>query len=69
MSKSEKRWRRLYLFLMIFIYAIFAPITVTEWLAGSGGFPYTAIVVGIALPFMRKNHLNSIRQKEHRESA
>ncbi|MFD2760681.1 hypothetical protein [Lentibacillus juripiscarius] len=64
MSKSEKRWRRFYLVLMIFIYAIFVPVTVIEWLAGSGGFPITAIVVGLGLPLMRKNHMNSIRVKE-----
>ncbi|TFJ91289.1 hypothetical protein [Lentibacillus salicampi] len=64
MSKTEKRWRRLYLILMIFIYAIYVPVTVVEWLAGSGGFPITAVVVGFGLPLMRKNHLNSIREKE-----
>lgn len=64
MSKSEKRWRRFYLILMIFIYVIYVPVTVVEWLAGSGGFPITAVVVGFGLPLMRKNHLNSIREKE-----
>lgn len=69
MSKSEKRWRRFYLILMIFIYAIFVPVTVIEWLAGSGGFPITALVVGVALPLMRKNHVNSIRQKEGKDAV
>ncbi|WP_087973444.1 hypothetical protein [Oceanobacillus rekensis] len=64
MSKKEKRWRRLYLILMIFIYAVFVPITVVEWLAADGSFPLTALVVGFALPVMRKNHINQIREKE-----
>ncbi|SFD94435.1 hypothetical protein SAMN05216238_10661 [Lentibacillus persicus] len=53
--------------LMIFIYAIFVPVTVIEWLAGTGGFPITAVVVGMGLPLMRKNHLNVIRQKEGKQ--
>ncbi|MFC4558648.1 hypothetical protein ACFO3D_10550 [Virgibacillus kekensis] len=64
MSKSEKRWRRFYLTLMIFIYAVYVPVTLIEWLAGGGGIPYTAVIVGIALPYMRKNHIESIREKE-----
>lgn len=68
MSKTEKKWRRLYLFLMIFIYAIYTPVTALEWLAGEGGFPFTAIIVGVALPFMRKNHINQIRAKEGNHS-
>ncbi|WP_067724819.1 hypothetical protein [Oceanobacillus damuensis] len=64
MPKKEKGWRRLYLILMIFIYAVFVPITVIEWLTGNGGFPMTALIVGLALPAMRKNHLNQIREKE-----
>ena len=64
MSKKEKRWRRLYLILMIFIYAVFVPITVVEWLAGDGSFPLTALVVSFALPVMRKNHLHQIKEKE-----
>lgn len=61
MSKREKKWRRIYLFLMIFIYAIFVPVSALEWLVGEGKFPYTAIVVGFALPFIRKNHLTTIK--------
>ncbi|WP_077327777.1 hypothetical protein [Virgibacillus siamensis] len=69
MSKSEKNWRRFYLILMIFIYGIFVPVTVFEWLAGSEGFPLTAIVVGFALPLMRKNHLTAIWEKEGKQSS
>ncbi|MEC5424931.1 hypothetical protein QGM71_15700 [Virgibacillus sp. C22-A2] len=64
MSKTEKKWRRIYLVLMIFIYAIYTPITGLEWLFGDGGFPFTAIVVGVALPVGRKTHLQTIREKE-----
>lgn len=63
MSKREKKWRRIYLFLIIFIYAIFVPVTALDWLAGDGKFPYTAIIVGIALPFIRKNHLTTMKGK------
>ncbi|GAA0588648.1 hypothetical protein GCM10009001_00650 [Virgibacillus siamensis] len=64
MSKSEKNWRRFYMILMIFIYGIFVPVTVFEWLAGSGGFPLTALVVGTALPLMRTNHIRQIQEKD-----
>ncbi|TFJ91631.1 hypothetical protein [Lentibacillus salicampi] len=69
MSKSEKRWRRLYFYLMIFIFAIYVPITVFEWLTGAGGFPLTAIVVGIGIPLGRKTHLKSIREKEGKDTV
>ncbi|ALX47199.1 hypothetical protein [Lentibacillus amyloliquefaciens] len=69
MSKSEKRWRRFYLILMIFIYAIYVPVTVTEWLAGTGSFPITAIVVGVGLPLGRINHLRVIREKEEKNAS
>ena len=62
MSKMEKKWRRIYLILMIFIYAIYVPITGFEWLIGENGFPYTAILVGVVLPFARKSHLKTIRE-------
>ena len=64
MSKKEKRWRRFYLFLMIFFYVIYVQVSVLEWLLGDGGLPVTAVVVGIALPYMRKNHLHQIEMKE-----
>lgn len=35
-----------------------------EWLLSSDRFPIAAAVVAIALPFMRKNHLNTIRKEE-----
>lgn len=64
MSKTEKKWRRFYLILMIVIYGFFVPVTVIEWLAGDSGVPYTAVVIGLALPVMRKNHIHTIREKE-----
>ncbi|PPA68653.1 hypothetical protein [Jeotgalibacillus proteolyticus] len=60
--KKHKRWKRIYLFLMIFFYVIFVPVTVGEWLLGDGGFPFTAIAVGVALPMIRKNHLTQLEQ-------
>lgn len=60
---KEKKWRRIYLALMIFFYGIFVPVTVMEWLFGEGSFPFTAIAVGFALPFMRKNHLQQLQKQ------
>lgn len=64
MSKKEKKWSRIYLFLMIFFYGVFGPVSILLFFLGEEGFPYTLIVVGTALPFMRKNHLTQIREKE-----
>lgn len=61
MSKKEKRWRRFYFFFMIFFYVIYVPVSFAEWLLTDGGFPFTAIVVGGCLPFMRLNHLTKIQ--------
>ena len=60
---KEKKWRKIYLVLMIFFYAVFVPVTFEEWLLGEGGFPFTAIVVGMALPYMRKNHLLQLQKQ------
>ncbi|MGG3915103.1 hypothetical protein [Rossellomorea vietnamensis] len=51
-------------FLIIFFYVIYVLISVLEWLLGDGGVPITAVVVGIALPYIRKNHLHQIQLKE-----
>ncbi|MGP4108992.1 hypothetical protein [Virgibacillus sp. L01] len=69
MSKSEKNWRRFYMIMMIFIYCFYIPIETFEWLSGSGGIPYTALVLGFAIPLLRKNHLNTIWDKEGKESS
>lgn len=61
MSKKEKNWKRFYLFIMIFFYFIYVPVSVAEWIFSDGGIPLTAIVVGFALPVIRKNHLTKIR--------
>lgn len=49
---------------MIFIYAVYIPMTVFEWIIGEDGFPYTAVVIGFSLPLMRANHINTIRNKQ-----
>ncbi|SFA91164.1 hypothetical protein SAMN04488072_103220 [Lentibacillus halodurans] len=69
MSKTEKRWKRFYLILMVFIYAIYVPVTAFEWLSGTGGFPLTAIVVGVGLPLARINHIRAIREKEEKDAV
>ncbi|MBS4210371.1 hypothetical protein [Bacillus sp. FJAT-50079] len=61
----EKKWKRFYLFLMIFFYGIFTPVSFAEWLFADGKFPYTVIIVGIALPAMRKNHLMKLQQQRN----
>jgi hypothetical protein len=33
---------------------MYVPVSVIEWLAGVDGLPMTAVVVGIAFPYMRK---------------
>ena len=63
MSTSEKKWRKVYIGLMIFIYAVYVPVSVFEWLGSDGGFPFVAVLVAIALPFMRKNHLTQLRNE------
>ena len=62
MSKKEKRWGKFYKYFMIFFYALLVPIAILDFIAG-GGFPYTILIVGLALPAMRANHLNIIRTK------
>ena len=61
--KKYKNWTRIYLLLTIFFYGIFVPVTIAEWLFSDAGFPYTAVVVGIALPAMKKNHLAQIKRQ------
>lgn len=62
MSRKEKRWSKIYKYFMIFFYAILVPIAIFDFMAG-GGFPFEFLIVGLALPAMRANHLNMIRAK------
>ncbi|GIP36913.1 hypothetical protein J31TS4_01930 [Paenibacillus sp. J31TS4] len=64
MSAKEKRWKRIYLFLMIFVYAIYVPVSVFEWLAMEERFPLSAFVVAVALPVMRRNHLKQLQSQD-----
>jgi len=61
---KEKKWRRIYLGLIIFVYGIFTPVTVMEWLLADGKFPLTALVMCFAMPAIRKNHLLKIQQEK-----
>lgn len=63
MSISEKKWRKIYIGLMIFIYAVYVPVSVFEWLDSDGGFPLTAVLLAVALPLMRKNHLAQLKKE------
>ncbi|MGY3717835.1 hypothetical protein ACWE42_20185 [Sutcliffiella cohnii] len=64
LSKRERKWRRFYLFVMIMIYGLVIPLALSLFFVGES-FPLIPIFVGIALPFMRNNHLKQIRQQEY----
>lgn len=64
MAIREKRWRRFYLFLMLFIYVIYVPFSFIEWIFLDGKIPFVAILIGVSLPFMRKNHLQRIQSEK-----
>lgn len=64
MSKKEKRWRRIYLLLYILIYGMVAPLSLILFFAGEESFPFFIIPVAIALPVMKQNHIQKIREKE-----
>ncbi|MQR93619.1 hypothetical protein [Fictibacillus phosphorivorans] len=64
MSKSEKKWRRFYMMMYIFIYGIYVPYNLFMWLGGNEGFPYAMLGIALGLPMMKKNHINSIREKD-----
>jgi hypothetical protein len=64
MSKKEKRWRRVYLFLYILIYGMVAPLSLLLFFAGGESFPFFIIPVVLALPVMKQNHIQKIREKE-----
>jgi hypothetical protein len=64
MSKKEKRWRRVYLFLYILIYGMVAPLSLILFFTGEESFPFFIIPVVIALPVMKQNHIQKIREKE-----
>lgn len=59
----RKKWRKIYIGLMIFIYAVYVPVSVFEWLASDGGFPFTAVLLAVALPLMRKNHWTQLKKE------
>lgn len=65
MTKKEKKWRRIYLVFLIFIYAIYIPVELFEFITEGGGFPITVIIVGVAYPIVRINHLKQIRLEQN----
>lgn len=64
MSKKENRWRRVYLFLYILIYGMVAPLSLILFFTREESFPFFIIPVVIALPVMKQNHIQKIREKE-----
>lgn len=64
MSKKEKRWRRFYVFLYILIYGIITPLSLLLFFTSDESFPYFIIPVVIALPAMKHNHIQKIREKK-----
>ncbi|WP_231784234.1 hypothetical protein [Lentibacillus sp. JNUCC-1] len=53
---------------MIFIYVSYVPVTFYEWIWSDGGTPYTAFLLGVAIPLIRVNHIRDIRRKEEESS-
>jgi hypothetical protein len=64
MSKKEKRWRRVYFSLYILIYGMIAPVSLLLFFTGEESFPFFIIPVVLALPVMKQNHIQKIREKE-----
>lgn len=64
MSVKEKRWRLFYKILMIIIYAVVIPLALLLFIMLDENIPWGVIIAAIALPFMRKKHLNQIRKQE-----
>ncbi|MGP4071115.1 hypothetical protein ACTWQB_01010 [Piscibacillus sp. B03] len=71
MFRSEKGVKRLFLFLMIFAYVIYIPVTLVELINGTAaiGSVITAVVLGVGLPIMRKRYLNTIKENDYNHSA
>ncbi|UTR16807.1 hypothetical protein MM221_09965 [Salipaludibacillus sp. LMS25] len=64
MSIREKRWRRFYTVLFIFLYGCVIPINLLVFFSMTGErFPFIPILVGIILPFTKKRHLEQVRQE------
>lgn len=49
--------------MMSLIYAVILPLSAILYLIDEATPPWGIIIVAIALPFMRKNHINQIRQR------
>lgn len=62
-SKSEKKWRRFYMMMYIFIYGIYVPYNLFMWLGGNEGFPYAMLGIALGLSMMKKNHKHYPRKK------
>ncbi|MFC0238819.1 hypothetical protein [Fictibacillus phosphorivorans] len=64
MSKKEKRWRRVYVLLYLLIYGLVAPLSLILFFIGEESFPFFIIPVVLALPAMKHNHIQKIREKD-----
>lgn len=62
-----KKWRRLYKYLGIFVYAIYLPVSTIEWLFFDERFPLSAIAIAGAFPFIKQNHLKQLESKHSAE--
>lgn len=60
-SKKERKWKWIYLLSMVFIYLIYIPAFLLDWLVLDGKLPLIPLFIGAVFPFMRKNHLKKIR--------
>lgn len=64
MDKKEKKWRWIYIVLMIFVYAIYIPVRLYEYINDGSAFPITVVIVGVFFPIMRHNHLKKIKEEQ-----
>ncbi|EAR64208.1 hypothetical protein B14911_20230 [Bacillus sp. NRRL B-14911] len=60
-TKKERKWKWIYLLIMLFTYLIYIPAFLLDWLVLDGKFPLIPLFIGAAIPFMRRNHLKKIR--------
>jgi hypothetical protein len=64
MSQKERRWKKFYIGFYILLYGIAWPFCLLLFFMGEEKFPYALIPLTFALPTMKHNHIQRIREKE-----
>ncbi|WP_035298874.1 hypothetical protein [Brevibacillus thermoruber] len=62
MSKQVQNWQRFWKFMMIYFYAFIVPATVLMAIFRED-LPFELLILAVALPFIKRNHLNFVRKK------